>query len=138
MILKIIENLTVISKWFPKHCVSFFDRFSQSHIYLEGCETIWHLLAEERTIHGTWYTSIFSGNIFFCQDGKMKLSASVWFRILCNLAKLQLIQTNNLTTFFYDEYKLSKWAEILWSFTKCWKFLISILTNKNVLFLEKY
>ena len=65
MILKIIENLTVISKWFPKHCVSFFDRFSQSHIYLEGCETIRHLLAEERTIHGTWYTSIFFRDIFF-------------------------------------------------------------------------
>ena len=57
MILKIIENLTVISKWFPKHCVSFFDRFSHSHIYFEGCETLRHLLAEERTINGTWYSS---------------------------------------------------------------------------------
>ena len=26
---------------------------------IQSCETIWHLLADERTIHGTWYDSYF-------------------------------------------------------------------------------
>ena len=51
-------------------------------------------------VHGTLH--IFLGiKLFVCQDRKLKLSATVWFRILWNFSKFQLILTNIQTTFFY-------------------------------------
>ena len=35
--------------------------FFQCHLYIyESCEKIRHLLADERTIHGTWYTVVWN------------------------------------------------------------------------------
>ena len=75
------------------------------------------------------------------QDRKLKLSASVWKRILWNLTKFQLDQETdrkNENKNFLNELNELKFCEVSRnSFSnRCWKFQLSILKNKKVLFLK--
>ena len=81
--------------------------------------------------------------IFVFQNRKLKLSASVWKRILWYLTKFQLIQL--IETIFISIFSICCLIELKFceisrnSFSnRCWKFQLSILKNKKVLFLKKY
>ena len=79
-----------------------------------------HLLAEIRTIHGTWYTSNFFRNNTF-----LFLKIESWnFQHLLDLGFRETLQTFSSFRqtfrwhFCIGNKELSKLAEILWGFTK--------------------
>ena len=80
---------------------------------------------------------------FVFQHRKLKLSASVWNWISWNLTKVQLIQLiQTIVIFSFSigcliELKFCEFSRNAFS-NKCWKFKLSILKNKKVLFLKKY
>ena len=86
----------------------------------------------------------FRNNFFFVfQDRKLKLSESVWKRIQRNLPKFELNQTTKRKKNInyncmneLNELKLYEDLRNLFS-NRCWKFQLSILKNKKVLFLKK-
>ena len=81
--------------------------------------------------------------LFFFQDRKLKLLEAVWKRISWNLTKFQLNQTtdrkneNNNCLNKLNELKFCEVSRNSIS-NRFWKFQLSILKNKKVLFLKKY
>ena len=73
----------------------------------------------------------------FFQDRKLKLSASVWNRILWFNSYSSFIV---IFSFSIDYLIELKFCEVSWNAfsNRCWKFQFSILKNKKVLFLKKY
>ena len=86
----------------------------------------------------------FRNNIFlFSRNRKLKLSASVWKRILWNLTKFQLIQTtnrkneNNNCLNDLNELKFCEVSQNSFS-NRCWKFQRSTWKTKKVYSYKKY
>ena len=82
-------------------------------------------------------------NVFVFQDSELKFSASVWFRISWNLTKfelIQLIQTTFILIFSMGSLNELQFCEVSRNpqSKRCWKFQLSILKNKKVLFLKNY
>ena len=81
--------------------------------------------------------------MFFKIESWNLFSASVWKRISWNLTKFQLIQLiQTIVIFIFSigcliELKFCEVSRNSFS-NRCWKFQLSILKNKKVLFLKKY
>ena len=69
----------------------------------------------------------------------MKFAASVWKRMSWNLTKFQLNQTTNRKNRNNNCLNELKFCEVSRNSisNRCWKFQLSILRNKNVLFLKR-